>query len=221
MPYQGSSVMSKFCISISNPQVVEFLAILAFNETKDTMEAACIRAYRDMCRTIRRTDGYKFSALSANTKIAMRIAVSQTIKKRLSRMEITNLDQNYFDNWHKKTCETIKNVFAKKIGNGWKLSYGQAQKWLNMTLKYLYVLSYNFTPNQLACFHAPLDSYIFEVAQNQLSIRKPSKDWSKMDYKEYMDYQRKIREHMTGTTVFYWELCSWNEAAARHGTPST
>ena len=211
------STMNKFTIRITDSKVAEFLAILTFGETKDIVEVACFRAYHDMCRTIRGANGKKFSDISEEIKSAMKAKVTQTIKDRLSSMKAECHNQNGFDHWHKETCITIQNDFMKTIGNGWKLSYGQAQKWINMALKYLYVLSYHFTESQLVLFHAPLDSYVFSVAQDELSVRKPSSCWSKLDYDRYFGYQKELRAKVKGTTVFAWEFGAWNNEAARRG----
>ncbi len=218
IPTHRSSTMDKFSIRIAEPKVADFLTVLTFGETKGIVEAACFRAYHDMCRTIRGINGKKISYISEKTKSVMKAKVAQTIKKRLPLMKTEYRDQDGFDSWHKATCEAIRKDFMNTIGNGWGLSYGQAQKWLNMTLKYLYVLSYPFTAGQLVLFHAPLDSYVFSVAKKVLSVQEPSNRWSKLDYDEYIDYQKELRAKVKGTTVFAWEFGAWNDEAARQGT---
>lgn len=67
----------------------------------------------------------------------LRIKIDNLLKTRfdsLKNQEITRQDD--FDKLHKIICDEMISIF--KIGDG--LTYGQAQKWLNMTVKYVYII---------------------------------------------------------------------------------
>ena len=49
--------------------------------------------------------------------------------------------QEDFDDWHFNICCAIRKLYRE---NGVALTFGQAQKWANMTLKYLYMLENHF-----------------------------------------------------------------------------
>ena len=74
-----------------------------------------------------------------------------------------------FDAWHESKCAQIIDRMNAPYGDGNKVflkarfTYGQAQKWVNMTLKYLWLL--DMLPNGLseAELHVPVDSFILEA----------------------------------------------------------
>ena len=84
-----------------------------------------------------------------------------------------------FDNWHKETCEAIRKKFEniKDEDSESIFTYGNAQKVVNMTLKYLYLLSKLEKSKTNNCstviskieeyakenfLHMPIDSYIID-----------------------------------------------------------
>lgn len=143
-----------------------------------------------------------------------------------------------FDDWHKAKCEEIKekmNGNYETVNNSdekvLKKSFtiGQAQKWVNMTLKYLWLLDAlpdNIDKNDL---HIPIDSYIIEIAydnknkfDNALGLEeKPKESWSKLsEYKNYFGIQKEIREaiktNTTNETIpIKWESLAWIEVAEK------
>ncbi|MDO9538187.1 MAG: hypothetical protein Q7J68_07700 [Thermoplasmata archaeon] len=44
--------------------------------------------------------------------------------------------QAAFDKWHQESCEKLIRYYK---GEGLECTYGQAQKWFNMTLKYCWL----------------------------------------------------------------------------------
>lgn len=205
--------MEKFNIKCNDTKVVDFLANVYFGKPRNIVEAASDRAYLDLCRTLRDANGKSFSKISKGTKSKMKTAIAETIGNHVTDMPC--FDQDSFDKWHEDTCKTIIEVFEQTIGNGWELSYGQAQKWLNMTLKYLYMLSYEFSDTQLSRFHAVIDNYILDEA-NRIGVSKPPKSWSKWNQDEYVGYQKKLRKRVEGS-LFDWEFQAWNEKESRRG----
>lgn len=55
---------------------------------------------------------------------------------------------------------------------GIKFTYGQAQKWINMIIKYLYVLKANLFEGVFDYFHIPFDNYVLEIAKTALNISR-------------------------------------------------
>lgn len=142
-----------------------------------------------------------------------------------------------FDDWHKAKCEEIINFMNNSIDKSntkilkkeEKFTIGQAQKWVNMTLKYLWLLDAlpdNIDENDL---HIPIDSYIIEIAydnknkfDNALGLEeKPKESWSKLsEYKNYFGIQKEIREaiktNATKETIpIKWESLAWIEVAEK------
>lgn len=113
--------------------------------------------------------------------------------------------------------------------NGSKIifTYGNAQKWLNMSLKYLWLLG--ALPNDIKeeRLHAPIDSYILQEAvefkggrSNLLSgcVFYNGNCRSKIsDYDDYFDLQKVIRvmAKQGGKTVIEQENEAWIEMAIK------
>ena len=93
-------------------------------------------------------------------------------------------------------------------------TYGQAQKLVNMMIKYLYIFykceGWNDLDHLVSYFHVPIDSYVLkEVRQDKKSNEIP---WSKINcYEEYECYQKEIQTFARKKyqNAFEWELTEW------------
>ena len=143
-----------------NEQVLDFLLFSYFGidikmieeqtSEKVIMENCIKRAYLDMCRTISfRTDEHVGFVESVTDLII------DGITELSSKIEKIN-----FDKWHSTICdEMIKKANEKDCK---EFSYGQAQKWLNMTFKYMWLLGIgeSFMRKIGKQLHVPIDNYI-------------------------------------------------------------
>ena len=107
------------------------------------------------------------------------------------------------------------------------ITNGNAQKWLNMVLKYLWLLG--ALPNDIKeeRLHTPIDSYILQKLWNlKADVVICSADafyykgnsWSKIsDYDDYFDLQKVIRvmAEQGGKTVIEQENEAWIEMAIK------
>lgn len=135
-------------------------------------------------------------------------------KKNVTNMIIKYLRQNYseipnvqkeFNKWHEKKCDEIKNEYWKLNKSEEKFTYGNAQKLLNMTMKYSYMLAQIGINNKdmdgilkkarelEGVLHVPIDSYIIDAIWMDTKIDLPIKDGYKeeirsKDYKTPSDY---------------------------------
>lgn len=205
------------------------------------------RAYLDLARTVK----YKYSSsvldnMSAkksrnedkNEAAAFKTAKNDMIDKMCQKMlypvEEKHCCDNEFADWHEKKCKDIKDDMNKAIYETNEpnnciikdkaFTYGQAQKWLNMTLKYMWLL--DMLPEGLTkeSLHIPIDSYIIDAVKSNaieygLGIKTgPSAaSWSKWDdYGAYRDYQnaagKTIREKY-GLSPIEWEGKAWMATA--------
>lgn len=111
--------------------------------------------------------------------------------------KVNRSTQESFDKWHKKTCRKIIGCYDKVNGSKIIFTYGNAQKWLNMALKYLWLLG--DLPNDIKeeRLHAPIDSYILQKLRNLKAegvtcsadtFYYKGNSWSKIsDYNDYFD----------------------------------
>ena len=187
--------------------VLSFLRAIYFGTYKDRYEAAGNRAYRDMNRTIR------FNGMEAEKRNALRAETINLLRNEIEKIiSKTCTSQKVFDEWHYLVCSKIRILYRKE---GVQFTFGQAQKWVNMTCKYLFIIGETDFVNCFAYLHIPLDNYIFEAAKTELGIAKPSIAWSRWDDydSQYMSYQIDLRSHIQNVAPLRWEFTNWLKVA--------
>lgn len=158
------------CLSIS-------IKSLSYKEKEKILSAVINRAYRD-------ASSHVLSISTGNP----RDADSKVKPDDIITEEICNLtEKTEYDKWHCKVCSRLINVYAncqynkKDQNTELRFSYGIAQKWVNMTMKYMTILcdicdemelynspfykAFGKTINALRNrFHSPVDRYIIDAA---------------------------------------------------------
>lgn len=185
--------------------ILDFITYAYFGGSTNKIEAASRRAYLDMNRTIR------FDDFPKDDRYQLRLLVQKIFEEEIPLLLGNSIStQSDFDAWHFHVCQEIISHYQKV---GISFTFGQAQKWLNMTIKYLYMLEYDVFHHTFPFFHVPLDNYIFDVVDKELFIRKPDNPWSRIDdYWVYLDYQKQIREKLTDSSPLRWEFRYWLKA---------
>lgn len=122
---------------VENEHVLDFLLFSYFELDVDMIEKItlekvikkCIRrAYLDFCRTIKFTTDEHASFVET---------VANSMNTEITKL-LANANKIDFDKWHEETCVLVCDIAKKnKVRD---FSYGQAQKWVNMTLKYMWFL---------------------------------------------------------------------------------
>ena len=167
------------------------------------------RAYRDLNRTlIGIGTHHKKDFLVDNTKASLVKFVSH-----LSDVE----SQSEFDEIHQSWCQERISFFGSHPhqSRSMNFSYGHAQKWVNMTCKYLAVLSHPEILRVYKSLHVPVDKIVFAQA-DKLDVPRPSHrtPWSKPNHEQYSVYQLELRERIAQVTDFTapldWEASSWS-----------
>jgi len=187
--------------------ILDFLKAIYFGDFTDPLKVANSRAYRDMNRTIR------FNGLPDVTRLALREKVNAVFDAELTKLKSDSItSQDEFDAWHHSVSDKIKKLY---LDEGVKLTYGHAQKWINMTIKYLYMLEANSFDGVFEFLHIPLDNYVFDIARDLLGIARPKVAWSSWDNydEQYLCYQNLIREKITTGTPLRWEFRYWLKVA--------
>ncbi|WP_461467264.1 hypothetical protein [Parvimonas micra] len=193
---------------INDEEILKFLRFSYFGDLNISIKVASNRAYRDMCRTIKFN---KLKDITDRRKLRDKVNIMfETEIKKLTSGSKKNLDD--FNNWHGEVCENMKNLYEEK---GIKLTYGQAQKWINMTIKYLYLFGGYAFDCVFEYLHIPIDNYIFVAVEKELKIDRPNNPWSKLDETEYLEYQKAIGEELKKRkySPLCWEFKNWLEVA--------
>lgn len=195
----------------------------------DILRKCADRAYLDLCRTI------KFKTDDRNVKTEYKAQICGMLVKEydvlLNAVESSDDKQNAFDSEHKRICEEIIKTYSEIS----KLSYGQAQKWLNMMLKYVLLVEGDSVLKSY--LHIPVDSYIMQtvgsdnpklkhclklecVPKKDGTVGKysesASKPWSKWNYDEYIAFQNSVRTAVSKcdyNSPIEWENEAWIEVA--------
>ena len=186
---------------------LDFLKVIYFGAITDPYEAAAFRAYRDFSRTLR------FGEMEDVARINLRKQTAGILRERISDIaEEAHVTQDSFDNWHKETCASIRIPY---VNAGIELSWGQAQKWLNMTIKYLYIVGTCSFDGIFQFCHIPVDNYVFKIAKKELGVPIPKVSWSRWsDYDgQYMTYQKELRSRIKGYDPLRWEFKYWMKEA--------
>lgn len=184
--------------SILTNQIKEDYFIKLYFNISDGFELAGIkRAYLDFCRTLKIED---------EKRIDFREKIENYLLINLKKICLTNKfeSQEEFDLQHKTWCEEIRDIWPQ-------LSYGQTQKWVNMTLKYWLLFGETKIKGielNSSYFHIPIDSYV----QKGMFHEKSPKPWSKIDnYSDYMKYQLTHRNKLTGNDPIVDEFIFFNQ----------
>lgn len=187
--------------------IISSLKAFYFGVYTNPVQGASNRAYTDMNRTIR------FNGIDNDIRASLRERTTYLLKDEIEILQIKEItNQMDFDLWHHNLCEKIKKLYWE---DGINLTIGQTQKWVNMTIKYLYILEEFDFAHIFRFLHVPLDNYIFDIAEENLGITRPTIAWSKWDDYDgkYLDYQKQIRNKMTCYEPLRWEFKYWLKSA--------
>lgn len=222
---------------MTTENAINFLLFSYFGITLEDKENAIIKAAID--RADRDAFSRVFSLSNENNKYFLRKEVSKEIKNKIEEL----LDNNSCDylKWHTEICSDIVKSYsdaAEKEDK--KFTYGIAQKWINMTMKYLCVIKsvfaqYNqsvlneLTDDLMNQMHVPIDGYILECIKEDNAFQTNIKSWSKWTVDkndewnkysdEYHELQKNIRDKYKdkdeSNTLLDWEGSEWIKFAKK------
>jgi len=191
--------------TLTQTDIENFWIRCYLNPTTNLTEASIDRAYRDFNRTLHGIGEEQTKDKQNELKSFIIKFVSELLTKTFN-------NQDDFDRWHELKCVELVKAY-RDISNH-KLFIGQAQKWINMTLKYLFALGENrikgISKNYIY-FHFPLDNIIQDKLV-KLGIPKFKVSWSRIDnYVEYLNYQCLVRAKFAGQIPMDVEFRLFNE----------
>ena len=157
-----------------------------YYNNEDCFSWASNKAYLDMNRTMTFREIPKNNSQKEKNRIEELRRTWRDMGTNIIRENSHNFSIDFTD-WHKLVCEKLIEIYGndklvkkenkKRTEDAVKLTYGQAQKWLNMTLKYLWLLNrlelindkktIAFVQTYEKSFHVPLDSYILRYVAKQ------------------------------------------------------
>lgn len=182
-----------------------FLICCYFGQSENLGKAAIDRAYVDMA-------SHTINIDKLNTRWEYRYNASCVISSRLKEYSL----EIGFNEWHKETIAKIKEEYERN------LSEGQAQKWLNMTIKYLFVFSTLLgmedkrlskfigflTSTDASKYKIPIDGFVLRGSDIK-EIK--NKTWSKLGEDNSNSYGDVEQELINIGYDFLWELKNWEK----------
>ncbi len=183
----------------------EYLLRLYFGDGPDRLSSCIKRAYRDLNRTL-----HGFALMSAREELHARAsAVVKSFLSGLVESPGASLRQASFDDRHRLVCTQLCSTYSD--AGFAEFRDGQAQKWLNMALKYVFVFGESRLPGYSQVFelaHVPLDNIILKRLR-PFGVPRLKSAWSRVGYDEYMDMQRWVRDKFPGSAPLAVEFTLW------------
>lgn len=206
---------------------------------EDRIRAAIIRAYSDatMEGAYNTLFKGKWKELLKEPSKAAKSNAGDLIRKEIDKFFRNDSSLTDYDGWHDNLCKELKTTYEDVTdGKTPFFTYGNAQKWVNMTIKYLCLidaLSDGFIFHERLSqfqskFHIPVDSYIIEAVLPEKKIPLPIdekrrkqktalnyvKSWSTWDggkNSEYDCFQKEIKktEAIQNSSPLDWENETW------------
>jgi hypothetical protein len=205
-----------------NKENYEFLASSYFGSGERTILVCARRAYKDLQRNLGGI-GEMPEGKKQDYKNEVYTFIADSVKNLLN-MNVSS--QEDFDKWHGDTCGGILEITkSRNIPLDSGFFYGHAQKWLNMTVKYMLVMELEGerVGKIKALLHVPVDGYILEGASDK-GVPIPRKDggegeyaewdskpWSQWERPEYEKFQANLRSAVSPVFPMVWEFPTWIE----------
>ena len=223
-----------------------YFGIILENSKDDIISAAINRAYRDAASHVlslkddSKKDTEKGKKLFADACDCIEKFINDVLTNGTQNK--LNENENEYDEKHQDLSKKLKEMYSKCTNSGYEFSYGIAQKWVNMTMKYLGVIltifsEYNNTHDFVNTYknsfqaiehylHVPIDGYILEYVSNKkysnveaIDIDKKENNnnlaWSKYEEENYKTLQNNIKNKFIKekTSPLDWENKAWIEVA--------
>ncbi len=183
---------------LDKQDATRFFALMTM-QTDFTITTCIWRAYQDFCRTLHGMN-------SANGTGQAKNHAESILETMLNKCTSIKLEVDDFDNLHRTTCHQLKETFKSIV----TFHIGQSQKWVNMSLKYMYYLhlaNLLITPSpfdkavldhNVKWFHMPVDNIVledFRIGSIYRQNVRAALPWSRTDnYDDYLRFQVALRK---------------------------
>lgn len=225
-----------------NKQANEFLLYSYFGivdyDTPETIIRKCVkRAYLDLNRTLTmKKDKPEQSFMNEYVNLLSNALQTEgTVSdKRDAAYQLFKSQEKEMKDYLK--METLAQNSKKR--NDRCFYYGQAQKWINMSLKYMWLLGLVQEDDVNGDYlEAPIDNFIFNAAafdnkemkypididnptgsenKKYHALNENTMPWSKLDKSEYEYIQNQIKNNIQRKgTIIEWECDAWIKASER------
>jgi hypothetical protein len=182
----------------------DYLYRVYFGAEENPIRACINRAYLDFNRNLHGIG--KINDVDVIKSKAMELIEYQL--EELKTLLTMKISTEIFDSWHRKTCELLIANYAQYA---YKFHVGQAQKWINMTMKYIYTYGEERIPGYeeaLPYCLAPIDNILLQELEDR-GFPGIECSWSRVDdYSDYLNMQNWIKNNFkAGPLICEFHLC--------------
>ncbi len=187
---------------------------LGFGPPEDLVRRCVRRAYLDFNRT------WHGARDLSGQRQKSRGEAEKSIIRALHQIADRNVDQDCFDKWHKSSRDEVMYV-SDPAARGSGLTLGQAQKWINMSVKYIVGSGVSDFSSLGPVAHVPIDRVLLDALEREPKFapaRKliPAGAWSKLSNAEVYDaFQREMRQLSAPLPPLVREFWLWRAEMKR------
>lgn len=185
------------------------------------------RAYRDMNRTLR-----GLGKLDVDTRKRVQEGAKACILgcfeglRRVTPPEKPPLLRDEFNAWHRDSCTALTRCYARLLHGVTELrmSHGQAQKWINMVMKYCWAfgnVELDWLVPWFPAAHVPVDEVVLRATVTEkIASERAVVVWSKWDdpdaYQAFQE-QWRVAAWAQGRTPMELEFELWSKHRREFG----
>lgn len=187
--------------------------ILSINDISNIDDIICESVKRSYAPSVQNTALKQGKYGSAKLQIPRQECEPVLIDALLKVYSKKTITEQQFIDWETTLAKNIREIYHK---NEIKLyTYGNAQKWINIAIKYLFSSDHIDHNHNLfeVCF-LPIDRIIQDKAYKVLGVKKLPVAWSKCDnWQDILDYEKNIKNAIKQKTSYisrlWWECNAW------------
>jgi len=181
----------------------------------DQLLLRCVqRAYRDFNRT------WIIAPGQSDQRPAVRGKCHSALVTALSALSDEHAALDAYDNWHSELIVALMRI-SDPLADNRGLTLGQAQKWINMSVKYAIGGRLPGFERFERCAHMPIDRILIKELTAQPKFRAavsllPIGPWSRLtDAAAYSAFQREVRALAAPDAPLILELALWMHAQGK------
>ena len=185
------------------------LSIVGIMDINEVIKEAVKRAYAPSIQNTAIKEG-KYGSKKLKVPKDKCVPIIEEALKNI--MDVNN--ECDFEKWEEELAKKIRKIY-KEDNHIVLYTYGNAQKWINMSIKYIFSAdSVDFNKKIFEVCYLPIDRAIQNAATRDLGVRPLNEAWSKCDdWEEIKNYQKSIKDAIGQKTHYgprlWWECNVW------------
>jgi len=186
------------------------LSICGINNIKDIINETVKRSYSPSVKMTAFTRGKYGSEKLKEPRQKCEEILRENLLKIYNN---NNIPEENFIDWEEKLANKIRETYHSYSINLY--TYGNAQKWINIAIKYLFSSDHiDFNHKLFEVCYLPIDRIIQDNAYKSLGVNRLPVAWSKCDkWQDIAVYEENIKNAIKQQTDYnsrlWWECNNW------------